>query len=86
MNKLNDSKILLESRKNMPLGRKNFIGMAVSVILIILGFLLMLGDSSTTEAYNPEIFNTRRVVIGPLIAFVGFVTMAISIILKPSGK
>lgn len=86
MNKLNDSKILLGSRKNMPLGRKNFIGMAVSVILIILGFLLMLGDSSTTEAYNPEIFNTRRVVIGPLIAFVGFVTMAISIILKPSGK
>lgn len=86
MNKQKDSQIIKESREAMPLTKNNFIGMAVAVFLIVLGFLLMLGDSSTVEAYNPDIFSTRRIVVGPCLAFVGFVVMAVAIVLKPSRK
>lgn len=60
--------------------------MAVSGALIILGFILMLGDSSTAESFNNDIFSTRRIVVGPLIAFVGFVAMAVAIIIRPKDN
>ena len=65
----------------MPLQRGNFIGMAIAGAMIVLGFLLMLGGSSTAEAFNPDIFSTRRIVVGPIIAFLGFVLMAVAIII-----
>ena len=69
-----------------PLLKNNFIAMAISVALIIIGFLLMLGGSSTADSFNPDIFSTRRIVAGPLIAFAGFVAMAVAIIIKPKSK
>ena len=68
-----------------PLVRKNFIYMTISAAMIVVGFLLMLGPGSTTE-FNPDIFSARRIVVGPTIAFLGFVAMAISIIARPRRK
>ncbi len=70
-------------RSAMPLQRANFIGMAIAGAMIVTGFLLMLGGSSTTEAFNPDIFSVRRIVVGPCLAFLGFVAMAIAIIIDP---
>lgn len=70
------------SKRKMPLEKANFIAMAIAGALIVIGFLLMLGGSSTTEEFNPDIFSTRRVVIGPFIAFIGYVAMAVAIIAK----
>lgn len=67
----------------MPLQLGNFIGMAIAGAMIVLGFLLMLGASSTAEAFNPDIFSARRIVVGPVIAFLGFVFMAVAIIVDP---
>ncbi len=53
---------------------------------IVLGFLLMLGGGSTPDNFNPDIFSTRRIVIGPLFAFLGFVAMAVGIIIRPKDK
>ncbi len=72
------------SKNVMPLERPNFIGMAIAGLLIVVGFLLMLGGSSTAEEFNPEIFSTRRIVVGPIIAFIGFVAMAVAIIINPA--
>ena len=70
-------------QNSMPLQRANFIGMAISGAIIVIGFLLMLGGSSTTEEFNPDIFSVRRIVVGPCLAFIGFVAMAIAIIIDP---
>lgn len=74
------------SKFSFPLSTKNFLLMAIAGILIVLGFILMTGDSSTTEAFNPDIFSTRRIVVGPTIAFIGFVAMGVAIIYRPRKK
>lgn len=61
--------------------------MAGCVALIIIGFLLMSGGSSSVETgFNPDIFSTRRIVVGPAIAFLGFLLMAFSIIWTPRSR
>ena len=67
----------------MALGRFNYLCMAGAGLMIVVGFLLMLGSSASVENYDPDIFSTRRIVVGPLIAFLGFVAMAIAIIVVP---
>lgn len=66
----------------MPLAKINFILMAIAGIMIVVGFLLMLGSSSTPEEFNPDIFSTRRIIIGPTIAFLGFLFMGFGIIYR----
>lgn len=75
-----------EDFAQMPLGRNNFLVMILAGIMIVAGFLLMLGGSSTAEAFNPDIFSTRRIVVGPAICFLGFVVMAVAVCIKPSKK
>lgn len=75
-----------QAKEDMPLGRRNFIGMAAAGALIVIGFLLMLGPSSTVDAFEPDIFSTRRIVVGPALAFVGFIAMAMAIIVKSDKK
>lgn len=72
-----------EDFDKLPLARNNFILMAIAGAMIIVGFLLMLGGSSTPEGFNPDIFSTRRIVIGPAICFLGFVAMAVAVCIKP---
>ena len=85
--KSNSSQIETESFDQRALGRNNFIFMAIAGTMIVLGFLLMLGGSSTETEFNPDIFSTRRIVVGPAIAFLGFVAMAIAVCVKPKqGK
>ncbi|MCM1020745.1 MAG: DUF3098 domain-containing protein [Muribaculum sp.] len=69
-----------------PLQRKNFIFMIISGVMIVVGFLLMLGGSSTPEQFNPDIFSTRRIVIGPAFAFIGFILMGVAIVWVPKSK
>lgn len=76
-----------QSRSEMPLVRTNFILMAIAGAVIIIGFLLMAGSSSTTSAFDPGIFSVRRIVVGPTLAFLGFIFMGVAIMwrAKPSG-
>lgn len=75
-----------EDFDKLPLGRNNFIYMIVAGVMIVLGFLLMLGGSSTEQSFNPDIFSTRRIVVGPTITFLGFVGMAVAVCIKPRRK
>lgn len=78
--------LIKEEHSALPLTRVNFIAMAVAGVMIVVGFLLMLGEPSTADEFNPDIFSTRRIVVGPCIAFLGFVAMAVAIIIRPKDK
>lgn len=69
-----------------PVLRNNFILMTIAGLLIIVGFFFMSGDSSHTTHYNPDIFSTRRIVVGPMLSFIGYLLMAVAIILRPKQK
>ncbi|MBD5211376.1 MAG: DUF3098 domain-containing protein [Bacteroidales bacterium] len=75
-----------ETPQQFPLARRNFILMIVAGLFIVVGFLLMLGGGTTPEKFNPDIFSTRRVVIGPTLAFIGFVAMGVAVIVRPKSK
>jgi len=73
--------------KQFALGKKNFILMAISITIIIIGFCLMLGGATTEEAgFNPDIFSTRRIIIAPTITSIGFILVAVAIMYKPKEK
>lgn len=74
------------SPENRPFSKINFYLMGACVALIIIGFVLMSGGSSPDESFNPEVFSTRRIVVGPLIAFIGFLSMAFAIMWQPKNK
>ncbi len=78
-----ENRIERESASQFPLGKRNFILMGASALMIVLGFLLMLGGSSTEAQFNPDIFSARRIVVGPTIAFLGFIALGVSIVLRP---
>ncbi len=76
-----------EEEKHFPLTKLNFILMAISAAAIIIGFLLMLGEGSSDQnGFVDDIFSTRRIVIGPIIAFLGFIFMGFSIIYRRNEK
>ena len=69
---------------NLP--KINAIAIAVSVVIIIIGFALMVGAPSGATEFNPDIFSTRRITGGPMIAFFGFILMIVAILYKPRKK
>lgn len=76
-----------ESERERPFTKVNFWMMGTCLVFIIVGFMLMSGGSSTNDyEFNPEIFSTRRIVVGPLLSFLGFLFMAFAIIWTPRKK
>lgn len=72
-------------KKNLAFDKTNFILLAVSMVIVIIGFILMSGGGSTENAYDPEIFNAMHTKVAPLICFIGFVSMIYAIIRKPKN-
>lgn len=70
--------------KDRPFSALNFWLMGGCMVLILLGYLFMSGGGSTDpEGFNPDIFSTRRIVVGPLLCFLGFLLMAFAIVCPP---
>ena len=67
---------------SFALSKINYILIAIAFALVIIGFILMAGESSTPENYNPEILSWRRIVLGPTISFMGFVAIVFAIMYK----
>ncbi len=75
--------------KNFALGKINFIIIAIAVVIIITGFVLMTGPSTTTAGgFEPEIFSARRIKVAPATCFFGFLVMILGILFpnKPRKK
>jgi len=75
----------MENNKQLRLGKINLVLLAVGFAIIVLGFALMTGSSTNVE-FNPDIFSTRRITIGPMISFLGFIFLVFAILYKPKSK
>lgn len=63
-------------------GKINFIIMGIAALLILVGFIMTGGASSTPEHFNPEVFSDARVIYGPNICFFGYLLMIVGICVK----
>ena len=74
-------------KKNFVFGKENFIILTISIAIIIFGFWLMSGGKTTEETgFDPRIFDTRRIVIAPIVTMIGFVSVVVAILKKPKEK
>ena len=71
--------------KNFAFTKINYILLAVGFLIIVIGFILMSGDATTEEAFNPEIFSDMRIKVAPMVCLFGFLFEIIAI-LWPSKK
>ncbi len=78
--------LMKENREQMPLVKQNFIQMAVAGAMIVIGFALMAGGASDWNVFNEDIFSVRRIVVGPTVAFLGFLYMGYAIMFSPKEK
>ncbi len=73
-------------KRNFAFDRVNFILLAVGMIIVIIGFILMSGQGSSEEYFNPEIFSVRRIKVAPVVCLFGFLFMIYGILHKPAEK
>ena len=73
-------------KKNFAFDKVNYILLAVSMAVVVIGFLLMVGPNSTDTAFEPDIFSTRRIKVAPVVCLLGFVFMIYAVVRKPKEK
>ena len=69
-------------KQKLALSKINFILIAIGAVIIIAGLLLMTGPSSTETHFEPDIFSTRRIVVAPIVCFVGVIFMIVAIMYR----
>ena len=67
------------------LGKQNYYLLAIGFIIIIIGFLLMIGGASEDpNVFNEkELFSFRRVTLAPIVILAGFIFEIYAIMKKP---
>ena len=73
-------------KKNFAFDKTNFILLAAGMVVIIIGFLLMTGPSSTPTHFEPDIFSVRRIKVAPVVCLLGFVFMIYAVLRKPKTE
>ena len=69
-------------KKDFAFDKTNFILLAVGMIIVVIGFLLMVGPNSTDTTFEPDIFSARRTKVAPLVCLFGFVSMIYAVVHK----
>jgi hypothetical protein len=73
--------------KGFALGRKNLRLLVIGFLIIIVGFVLMIGGNSTDpNVFNKEIFSFRRITLAPIVVITGFIFEIYAIMKKAGTK
>ena len=72
--------------KDFAFSKINFILIGISMIIVVIGFLMMIGASSDENTFNPEIFSDTRIKVAPIVCLVGFLSVICGIMYRPKKK
>lgn len=70
-------------KKKFAFDKVNYILLAAGMLVVIIGFLLMTGPSTTPDHFEPDIFSARRIKVAPLVCLIGFVSIIYAVMRKP---
>lgn len=69
---------------NFSLPSRNVKIIGIGLLVMVLGFVLMIGGgSSDPNVFNPEMFNFRRLTLAPLLIMAGIVVIVVGIMKTP---
>ena len=72
---------------NFSMPRKNVILIGIGLLVMVLGFVLMLGGgSSDPNVFNPAMFSARRITVAPVLICIGIGVIIWGIMRKPRGE
>ena len=77
-----------QKNSGFPLGRENYILLIIGFIIIVTGFLLMIGGKAENpnEFFPEQIFSFRRITLAPIIVLFGFIFEIWAIMKKPKEE
>lgn len=73
-------------KNNFAFGRINFILLAISMVVVVIGYILMSGPGSTHEEFNESIFDFRHTTLAPMVCFFGYLMMIGAILYRPTSS
>lgn len=69
---------------NFSLPSRNVKIIGIGLLVMVLGFVLMIGGgSSDPSVFNPEMFNFRRLTLAPVLIVAGVVVIIVGIMKTP---
>ena len=70
-----------------PLFRKmNYILMGVGALFLLIGYICLGGGDVPDDVFDGEIFNARRIVVAPILIFIGLVVEIVAIMWHPKAS
>ena len=76
----------MSDKQKFAFDKVNFILLAVGMAIVIIGFLLMTGPSSSETVFEPDIFSARIIKEAPVVFLFGFLSMIYAVLRKPKTK
>lgn len=73
----------MTDKQKFAFDKVNFILLAIGMAIVIVGFLLMTGPSSSETVFEPDIFSVRRIKVAPVVCLLGFLSMIYAVLRKP---
>ena len=62
----------MSDKQKFAFDKVNFILLAIGMAIVIIGFLLMTGPTSSETLFEPDIFSVRRIKVAPVVCLFGF--------------
>jgi len=63
-------------------GKRCCLILVVACVLIIFGYVLMSGQGSNEQTFEPGIFSSRRIVFAPIFCLAGYLLIIVGILQK----
>ena len=76
----------MSDKQKFAFDKVNFILLAIGMAIVIIGFLLMTGPTSSETVFEPDIFSVRRIKVAPVVCLFGFILMIYAVLRKPKTK
>ena len=75
-----------KGEQRFALGKENLRLLMIGFLIIIVGFILMIGGGSADPTvFNKEIFSFQRITLAPVVVMIGFVFEIYAIMKKPES-
>jgi fumarate reductase subunit D len=71
-------------KTGFALGKENYKLLIIGMVIILLGFILMIGGASDDpNVFNEDVFSFRRITLAPIVVLGGFIFEIWAIMKKP---